>query len=330
MIHEVDQLRPLTGVGYRLLRTPTICLAVAISLLVFPSGLLWMVAFWLAVYSVILMRGGKGALPLAICLVVLVIKRPDWAPWLIVLSCAMFAALAMQPWSSRMKTTTVLKGRWIVVVSLWILWIAAYWKGAAAVRCGRTLIFDSNRPIVCLGDSLTTGLSDEEAYPEYLQQLVKLPVINMARPGITAQVALVDLPRLREANPQLVVIELGGHDFLRGHKKAATRKVLEEIINTCRQIGAKPLLFEIPRGFITDGYSGLERGLAREYDLELIEDSAIRRLVIQSSLFPGSGLLGPALSDDGLHPNRKGAEHLAQAVDEALVRLYGSAINRQE
>jgi hypothetical protein len=84
---------------------------------------------------------------------------------------------------------------------------------------------------------------------------------------------------------------------------------------------------EIPRGFITDAYAGLDRELARKNDLELICDTAIRNLVLRSPAGPiGFWTGGPYLSDDGLHPNRHGDEYLADCVAAALVRLCGPGI----
>ena len=74
-------------------------------------------------------------------------------------------------------------------------------------------------------------------------------------------------------------------------------------------------------------YFGIERDLARQYDLELIPDTPIRELVLWSpNAPPGMWTGGPYLSQDGLHPNARGNEHLAQAVIAALVRVFAPAI----
>ncbi len=86
---------------------------------------------------------------------------------------------------------------------------------------------------------------------------------------------------------------------------------------------------EIPRGFLTDPYAGLERELARQYDLELISDSAIRQLVLFSPYAPpGMWMKEGHLSDDGLHPNARGNAHLAEQATCALRHLYGPEVLR--
>jgi lysophospholipase L1-like esterase len=135
-----------------------------------------------------------------------------------------------------------------------------------------------------------------------------------------------------KVNPQAVVIELGGHDFLKGYERAVTKQNLEAMITQCRAIGAEVVLVEIPRGFITDGYRGLERQIAHEFDLELVPDSIIRLFVLWGPYAPPGMWVERKwrLSDDGLHPNRQGNQRLAEQVAHALTRLYGPALQAEK
>ncbi len=80
--------------------------------------------------------------------------------------------------------------------------------------------------------------------------------------------------------------------------------------------------------FITDPFAALERQMAREKGLELIPDTAIRRLVLWSPYAPPGMWLRPEshLSDDGLHPNPRGNRMLAGYVAGALTRIYGPGV----
>ncbi len=288
-----------------------------------------MVAVWLAVASVAIRWSRAAWLPLAACLVVLVIKRPDWSPGLNVLAASMAGVAAILFWRRNTDGLTMVWRRVALVFIgvLWALWSVALWESYAGTHPTVADRLDPSRPIVCLGDSLTTGLSDVEAYPLYLQQLVSVPVLNFGRAGITARDALKHLPAALATHPQVVVVELGGHDFLRGYGRESARASLVEIIEACRAAGAAVVLIEIPRGFITDSFSGMERELARKYDLELIPDTAIRMLVVRSPAIPVvGGLTEPHLSDDGLHPNVAGAHYLAESVYRSLLRMYGPSI----
>ncbi|MGA2257631.1 MAG: hypothetical protein ABSG53_23460 [Thermoguttaceae bacterium] len=75
----------------------------------------------------------------------------------------------------------------------------------------------------------------------------------------------------------------------------------------------------------SDPYWGLERELAREEDVELASDTAMRRIFLRSTAFPPGSWLGePYLTDEtGIHPNELGKQILAEHVAETLVRMYG-------
>lgn len=83
------------------------------------------------------------------------------------------------------------------------------------------------------------------------------------------------------------------------------------------------LLVAVPRGFIRDPFRGIERQLAREFDLPLIPDSLIRKFVLFSNICPPGTWIAPEerLSNDGLHPNENGNRLFAETVAAALKRL---------
>jgi len=196
----------------------------------------------------------------------------------------------------------------------------------AASHTGRGAKLDPLHPVACIGDSLTSGMKKGEAFPDHLAKLVSVPVVNLAEPGLTTDMALKKLPDLVAANPQAVVIELGGHDYLNGERWTETRAKLLRIVAAAHGLGARVVLIEISRGFVTDAYAGLERELAREYDLELVPDTAIRKLVFWSPHAPPGMWSASRYSDDGLHPNERGARMLAEHVAAALEGIYGPGI----
>ncbi|MGD9633514.1 MAG: GDSL-type esterase/lipase family protein [Pirellulales bacterium] len=316
----------------RVLNLSLVIIAIAVSLLVFPSVLLWMVAAWLAIGSWQILRGRSSWLPLAACVAVLVIKRPDWSPAMMLLGVALVAAAVLFLWRGRRsaRESFTQKAARLTIGVVWLVWLIAVWESYESCHARRPLSLHPMQPIVCVGDSLTTGLTTKEAYPDYLQELVSVPVVNLGRAGVTARDMTKHLPEILERQPQGVVIEFGGHDFLRGYGRESTRESLLQIIEACRAAGAKVVLMEIPRGFITDPFSGLERELAREYDLELIPDSTIRMLVVRSPAIPLVGdVTKPHWSDDGLHPNVDGARMMADVVYRALQGIYGPTITAE-
>ena len=180
------------------------------------------------------------------------------------------------------------------------------------------------RPIACLGDSLTAY-----GYPKELEKLVSVPIADFGVNGIKINDGIKLIPEILAANPQLVVIELGGHDYNADKKpRAVTKSNLETLIEAFLEQHIVVILVEIPRGFISDPYNGLERELAAKYDLQLIDDSVIRSLIFNSPIMPPGMWLDPSqrYSDDGLHPNDMGNKHLARTVSQSLVKIYGDSV----
>ena len=338
--------RGVWSIARTVLWTSAISTAVAASLLTFPSSILRMTAFWLVLHTVSVARGKPGWLPLATCVLILVIKRVYWPPtfYVFVATALLLAGIRLvgpgcrtgpvaengsktSPGPVRQPgpTETRRRGlRWCGAGLLWLVWgLAAYqWHQASSVN--HPVQMHPTKAVVCIGDSLTSGVHPYGGYPNDLANVLPVPVVNLGQPGITAEDALKLLPKLREANPQVVVIELGGHDFLRGRGRAATKSDLEKLIAASRGIGAEVVLMEVPRGFMVDPFAGLERELARKHDLELISDSAIRNLVLFSPHAPPGMWIGePHLSNDGLHPNANGNTYLAERVAKTLARMYG-------
>jgi acyl-CoA thioesterase I len=291
------------------LRIP-LYLGLLASLAVFPDGLPWALLGWILAFGTALLRGGPARLIGAVPLLVVFIRRPEasaaMAALLLLLAAAAGAAAPLgrhRRWAAGAVAALLLSGGLLV------------WDARDVVHTRRHPPLDPARPIVCIGDSLTAW-----AYPRELAKLVKAPVVDHGVGGTTAAQGLEALGRTLELRPQAVLIEFGGHDYLRGRGREETRAALDAMIRRCRDAGAEVILFEVPRGFIHDGFGGLERGLARAHDLELIPDGAIRWLVLRSPWFPVR--LGEPLSDDGLHPNAAGSLHLAQAAADALSRVF--------
>ncbi len=293
----------------------------AASLLVFPAWLPWMILGWLLIAAV-RRRLGKPAWPaLAVCVGIVLGKRMDWPPALIVLGLLTVAAAALDFLSQRrraLSTAATIAG--LCLIPIWI-WMAWSWVGVG--HTSRRPVLDG-RPIVCTGDSLTAM-----GYPRVLERRLRVPVVDHAVGGITSGEGLRIFPKTLALQPQAVIIEIGGHDSIKGKSRAEAKANLEAMIRGAREAGSEVLLFEIPRGFITDPFAGLDRELAREHDLELLHDGVIRQLVFFSPIFgPLASWTGRKLSDDGLHPNAAGNEFLADRVEAALSRIYGGSLRR--
>jgi acyl-CoA thioesterase-1 len=301
--------------------------AVVASLLVFPSALPWMIAAWIMLHSVFVLRGWPGWFPLVACCAIVIVKRPYWPTSLIILVGIMAVVAAFRALGTKQLPRIQRELAWSGITVLCISWTLFAIDWIATSQSRRDVAMDSSRPVICIGDSLTAF-----GYPDVLSTQITVPVINLGVDGLTTTDALRMIGKIQSAEPQAVIIELGGHDYLKKRSRSETATNLTTIIDACHGVDANVVIMEIPRGFITDPFSGLERELARKHDLELIPDGAIRKLILWSKYSP-LGMWSDSsshLSDDGLHPNQRGNKHLANCVASTLAKMYGEKIVKPE
>jgi len=113
------------------------------------------------------------------------------------------------------------------------------------VSCGRAA--ETNRQaIVVLGDSIAAGSGVElsEAFPNLLQKRIdekRLPyeIVNAGVSGDTTAGGLRRMPWLLKRPVDVLLIELGGNDGLRGIAPEQTQANLEQIIRLAREKNAE-------------------------------------------------------------------------------------------
>lgn len=168
--------------------------------------------------------------------------------------------------------------------------------------------------ILAFGDSLTygTGARTEASFPKVLEALSQRKVINAGVPGETTAGGLKRLPDvLSQHKPSLVLLCLGGNDFLRKVPGLTTRQNLEAMINILKQSSVPVVLLAVPRPGLGLQSDKIYTELAEQYEIVLVEDII-------------SDVLGQrALKSDAVHPNAEGYYQIAQAVYQTLDR-YGA------
>ena len=174
--------------------------------------------------------------------------------------------------------------------------------------------------IIFLGDSLTAGLglNLNDSFPALVQQRLKdagydYSVVNAGVSGDTSAGGLRRLEwALGEGDPRILVVALGGNDGLRGLPPTELEKNLATIIALGQQRGLTVILagMEAPPNYgpeYTAAFRKTYQDLAQKYRVPLIP-------------FLLQGVAGdPALNQgDGIHPNRRGAEIVAELVWRTL------------
>jgi lysophospholipase L1-like esterase len=177
-------------------------------------------------------------------------------------------------------------------------------------------IRSAGQTIICFGDSLTEGVGagSGEDYPSVLSRLLVAPVINAGRRGDTSAQAL---GRLSDAvsgrSPRLVIVLLGGNDFLRQVPREQTRKNLEEIVSRIQAEGAMAAIAGMRLGLFTDEFGSIFEETAEKFGALYIPRVT-------------NGILNDSsLRSDPIHPNGAGYRLIAERIAEKIMPLLREA-----
>ncbi|HLI77846.1 MAG TPA: arylesterase [Acidobacteriaceae bacterium] len=181
----------------------------------------------------------------------------------------------------------------------------------------------SNRPLlVCFGDSLTAGagVDPDEAYPAYLQQRLDQAgyayhVVNAGVSGNTTKDGLSRLDAVLQQHPQVVVVEFGGNDGLRGLSTQQAQRNLDIMVGKLKASGAKVALagITLPPQYGGDyirSFNAMFPAVANKYHVPLLP------FVLQDVYgVPGD------IQDDGVHATAQGNKQVAANVEKLVLPL---------
>lgn len=185
---------------------------------------------------------------------------------------------------------------------------------------------DDRPRIVAFGDSLTAGLgvAADETYPAELQRRLdarglRYRVINAGVSGETTAGGLRRVPWVLRSKPEIVILELGANDGLRGLRVDETRANLETIIQQLQQSGVLVILagMKLPPNYGKDYLSGFERlypELAARYHLPLIP-----------FFLEGVAASNALNQADGIHPTAQGYRMIVEMMLERLQPVLTNA-----
>jgi lysophospholipase L1-like esterase len=165
--------------------------------------------------------------------------------------------------------------------------------------------------ILAFGDSLTygTGASRAESYPSILATLTGRKVINAGIPGEVSAEGRTRLATvLDETQPALLLLCLGGNDFLRRLDPAQVKENLRGMVQDAKERGIAVVLIAAPTlGFglqVPPLYAEVasEAGIPLEGEIlaEILSDATLK--------------------SDPIHPNAGGYKELAIALEKLLHR----------
>jgi acyl-CoA thioesterase-1 len=181
---------------------------------------------------------------------------------------------------------------------------------------------DSRPVIVAFGDSLTAGFGvpPGKSYPDDLQRLLdaagyRYHVVNLGVSGDTTSDGVQRLPDVLDARPEIVILEFGGNDGLRGLPVSTSRANQIRMIQTIQGAGIRILLagMTLPRNYGADYIASFEKvysDLAKQFHLPMIP-----------FLLEGVGGHPDLTQADGLHPTVQGCEIVSHTVMKYLATM---------
>jgi acyl-CoA thioesterase-1 len=179
--------------------------------------------------------------------------------------------------------------------------------------------------ILVVGDSLSAGYGLErgDGWVALLRQRlarrdVDAEVVNASVSGDTTRGGLARLPAaLDQHNPDVVIIELGGNDGLRGVPLSETGNNLSRMVGLARERNARVLLVgvRLPPNYgaaFVARFQEMFHSVAREHDIPLVP-----KLLAGVAEDPG------LMQADGIHPNAAAQPKLLENVWGELAAIVG-------
>jgi lysophospholipase L1-like esterase len=191
--------------------------------------------------------------------------------------------------------------------------VLAVLLASVLAACGdpgrRLAALPADAVVLAFGDSLTfgSGASEEDSYPAQLEKLIGRRVVRAGVPGeVTAQ-ALARLPSaLDEHAPKLLLLCIGGNDFLRrlGNRQAESN--VREMVKVAKSRGVQVMLIGTPEPGLRIAPPEFYAGIAKEFGLPY-EEGVITEV-----------LKDPELKADQIHPNARGYRIIAERLAAGL------------
>jgi len=212
--------------------------------------------------------------------------------------------------------------RWYWFFSMLFASFFAVTSCASQPETVKNLKAGAGTQIIALGDSITAGygVAQTEAYPSVLSRQLGIPIVNRGVSGDTTAMALSRLQKdVISAQPWIVIVGIGGNDFLRRIPKTETEQNLRQIVTTIQQQKAIVVLLgmnlSLPElGLARDEYNELVQRVAKDTQAYLIPD--VLKGIIDNPQYR---------QQDIIHPNAAGQKLLAVRVAQGLKPLLADA-----
>jgi acyl-CoA thioesterase-1 len=186
---------------------------------------------------------------------------------------------------------------------------------------GLSMAAPAPRVILFLGDSITAGygLDPDQAFPALIQDKIdakswNFKVVNAGQSGDTSAGGLNRLAWLLKNKVDVLILELGGNDGLRGLPPETTKSNLQAIIERTKD--KYPQVKVIVAGMKVPPNMGGDYG--RKFEAVFVDVAKKNKALFIPFVLEGVGGSRELNLPDGVHPTAKGHEIVAANVWKAL------------
>mgnify|MGYP001197348976 FL=1 len=182
-------------------------------------------------------------------------------------------------------------------------------------------IIAETKKLLILGDSISAGygIKESENWVRLLETSLKRDSfdIDIVNSSVSGDTTIGGLSRIKndldQYSPDLVLIELGGNDALRGYPIKQIKSNLNKIIDECIKAGSTPIIMQIriPPNYgknYVQAFESIYPEIAEENNLKLLsfllQEVALRKDLMQL---------------DGIHPNANAQPTIANQVRQELL-----------
>jgi len=177
--------------------------------------------------------------------------------------------------------------------------------------------------LVCFGDSITAGHGLEslsQSYPADLEKLLMARgyhyrVVNRGISGDTTKDAVARVNSVVALHPEVVLVEFGGNDGLRGLSMEITRKNLDSVLTTLQAAHIKVLLVGIT---LPPNYG---KEYVDSFDKVYRDAAAKHHVPLMPMLYDGIYTVPGTIQPDGIHPTAKGSQMIAEHLVPLVLPL---------
>lgn len=166
-------------------------------------------------------------------------------------------------------------------------------------------------PIVAFGDSLIYGVgaSTDQNFVTKLSTKIGEPIVNLGIPGNTTADGLARLNTVVALNPRIVLVLLGGNDYLKRVPPETTFSNLDTIISELRKRDIGVIVLGVQGGVLSDPFEKEFKALTKKHAVAYVPNVL-------------NGLIGKKdLMSDAVHPNAEGYQRIADIVYPVLEKL---------